>query len=78
MTGCVPDRIGPVICSRTGCTAAAAWGMLWNNPRIHHPERRKVWLSCDEHREYFRGYLGSRGFLKDEVPVAELESKAAE
>lgn len=67
-----PDPIGAAICSRKGCTADAAWGMLWNNPKIHTPQRRKVWLSCDEHREYFRGYLSSRNLLKSEVPVADL------
>jgi hypothetical protein len=77
MTGStpIPDEIGAVICSRTGCTAAATWGMLWNNPRIHAPQRRKVWLTCDAHRDYFRGYLSSRGFLKQEVPVENLERK---
>lgn len=74
MTGslAVPDPVGETICSRTGCTTAATWGMLWNNPKLHPPERRKVWLTCDEHREYFRSYLSSRSFLKDEVAVAEL------
>lgn len=52
--------------------------MLWNNPKIHRPERRKVWLSCDEHRAYFRGYLSARGFLKDQVPVGELEAEPEE
>ncbi|MGH3560642.1 MAG: hypothetical protein ACRDTN_02250 [Mycobacterium sp.] len=47
--------------------------MLWNNPKIHTPERRKVWLTCDDHRQYFRDYLSSRNFLKNEVPVDELE-----
>ncbi len=36
--------------------------MNWRNPRIHGPERVKVWLACDEHVEYLRGYLASRGF----------------
>lgn len=70
--GAQADPVGALICSRTGCGVDAAWGMLWNNPKIHTPDRRKVWLTCDEHREYFRGYLASRGFLKHEVPVDEL------
>jgi len=63
------DRL---VCSAKGCRADAAWGLLWNNPKIHTPERRKVWLACDEHLAYLTEYLGVRSFLKDTVPVAEL------
>lgn len=69
------DPVGAITCSRQGCSATATFGMLWNNPKLHTPERRKVWLACPEHQEYFRMYLSSRGFLKDEVPVDELERK---
>ncbi|HEU4363556.1 MAG TPA: hypothetical protein VFR27_18905 [Mycobacterium sp.] len=75
MTAATPDPISEIICSRTGCTTTATWGMLWNNPKLHTPERRKVWLTCDEHRDYFRSYLSSRSFLKQEVAVADLERK---
>ena len=58
--------------------AAAArtptWGLLWNNPKLHTPERRKVWLACDDHREHLEQFLDVRGFLQSVVPVAELES----
>ena len=37
-------------CSARGCTSAAAFALLWNNPKIHPPERRKTWLACAEHR----------------------------
>jgi hypothetical protein len=47
--------------------------VLWNNPKIHTPERRKVWLACDDHRDYLSEYLSVRGFLKHVVPVDELE-----
>ncbi len=47
--------------------------MLWNNPKIHPPERRKVWLACAAHREYLEDYLRVRGFLRDVVPVSALE-----
>ena len=60
----------PNICSSRGCRAPAAWQLLWNNPKIHTPDRRKVWLSCDEHRESLETFLGARGFLKDTVPHA--------
>ncbi|KGM17109.1 hypothetical protein N867_10075 [Actinotalea fermentans ATCC 43279 = JCM 9966 = DSM 3133] len=59
-------------CSSRGCRAPAQWGLLWNNPRIHTPERRKVWLACDDHRERLERFLGNRSFLRDTVPVAGL------
>lgn len=58
-------------CSRKGCRADAAWQIRWNNPRIHEPERRKVWLACPEHREVLEQFLAARGFWKDTVPLAE-------
>jgi hypothetical protein len=61
-----------LVCSARGCTAAAAYGLRWNNPRLHTPERRKVWLACEEHREHLEHFLTVRGFWRDTVPVAEL------
>ncbi len=49
-------------CSRASCGQPAASRVNWRNPRIHGPERVKVWLACEEHREYLRDYLASRGF----------------
>ena len=49
-------------CSRAGCRSDAAWNVNWRNPRIHTPDRVKVWLACEEHREYLRDYLSTRGF----------------
>jgi len=49
-------------CSRAGCAADASFSVVWRNPRIHGPERRKVWLACDEHAEYLRDFLASRAF----------------
>ena len=57
----------PDVCSGKGCQAAATHALLWNNPKIHTPERRKVGLACDEHLEPLRSFLGSRGFIKDVV-----------
>lgn len=57
------------ICSRRGCSAAATFRLEWNNPSIHTPERRKVWLACPEHREFLADFLGARGFLKDVLPI---------
>jgi len=61
-----------LICSAKGCRAAAVWGLRWNNPKLHTPERRKVWPACDEHRESLTAFLGRRGFFRDAVPVGEL------
>ncbi|MBB5631950.1 hypothetical protein BKA04_000173 [Cryobacterium mesophilum] len=49
-------------CSRAGCRAAASWSVVWRNPRIHAEDRTKVWLACDEHRDFLLDYLTSRGF----------------
>ncbi|MQY12260.1 hypothetical protein SRB5_23930 [Streptomyces sp. RB5] len=46
---------------------AASWVLVWNNPKVHTPERRKTWLACGEHREYLEQFLGVRGFLKEVV-----------
>jgi hypothetical protein len=49
-------------CSRAGCRSDATWRVNWRNPRIHSEDRVKVWLACDEHREFLEGYLATRGF----------------
>jgi hypothetical protein len=49
-------------CSRAGCRADASSAVNWRNPRIHSADRVKVWLACDEHGEYLRDYLATRGF----------------
>ncbi len=50
------------ICSRAGCRQNAAWRVVWRNPHIHGPDRRKIWLACDEHVDYLRDFLASRSF----------------
>jgi hypothetical protein len=55
------------ICSAKGCQQPAVWALRWNNPKLHTPDRRKVWLACDEHRGSLSAFLGARGFLKDVV-----------
>jgi hypothetical protein len=57
------------ICSARGCQHPAAWQILWNNPKIHTPERRKIWLACDDHRESLTDFLGARDFVRDVVPM---------
>ena len=59
---------GPDTCSAKGCQALAVWALLWNNPKLHTPERRKTWLACETHRSTLGDFLGARGFLKEVVP----------
>jgi hypothetical protein len=66
----------PLICSAKGCTSTATWAVLWNNPRLHTPERRKTWLACEEHRESLSSFLAARSFLKDVVPVEDRPADA--
>ncbi|KXZ61449.1 hypothetical protein DEU37_1752 [Microbacterium sp. AG790] len=61
------------ICSRTGCRAPASWQVQWRNPRIHSPERRKIWTACDDHVAYLRDYLAARDFP---VHVVAIEAEA--
>jgi hypothetical protein len=58
----------PDVCSAKGCQAPATWELLWNNPKLHTPDRRKIWLACDEHRTSLSDFLTARKFLKDVVP----------
>ncbi|MFE0461740.1 hypothetical protein ACFW1A_21060 [Kitasatospora sp. NPDC058965] len=62
-----PD--GPPKCSAKGCRSAASWVLVWNNPKLHAPDRRKTWLACPEHREHLSQFLGVRGFLRDTVAL---------
>lgn len=63
---------GEVICSAKGCRTDAAFALLWNNPKLHTPQRRKVWLACDEHAGSLSDFLSRKGFLKDRIPVSEI------
>lgn len=63
-----PETVAPT-CSRKACGNGADWQLLWNNPRIHTPERRKVWLACGDHREWLEEYLSTRGLWKETLPL---------
>jgi hypothetical protein len=63
------DSIPVPQCSRAGCRASARWNIHWRNPRIHAEDRVKVWLACEEHRDFLRDYLASRGFPVDVVAL---------
>jgi len=58
------DAEQPALCSAKGCREPATWTLLWNNPRIHTPDREKSWLACDQHREQLADFLGRRGFMR--------------
>lgn len=53
------------VCSAKGCREPARYALAWNNPRLHDPERRKIWLACAAHRESLAGFLSARGFLRE-------------
>jgi len=59
------------ICSARGCQQPAVWALRWNNPKLHTPERRKVWLACEDHKGSLSDFLGARGFLKEVVEHVE-------
>lgn len=70
-----PD--GPPRCSARGCTAPAAWALVWNNPRLHTPDREKTWLACGEHRDSLSEFLRLRGFLRRVDPFAPQDPSGA-
>lgn len=65
----------PNVCSRSGCTESAVWGIAWRNPRIHSEDRRKVWLACEAHLEYLRSFLEARSFPLDVLPFEKLKEQ---
>ncbi len=60
---------GPAICSAKGCRAEALWAVVWNNPRVHTPEREKVWVACTEHKQTLADYLAARSFFRRVDPL---------
>jgi hypothetical protein len=50
----------------------ATHAVVWRNPRLHTPDRRKVWLACPEHRDHLRDFVQLRGFLLEVVEVDRL------
>ncbi|WP_371500099.1 hypothetical protein OG871_26935 [Kitasatospora sp. NBC_00374] len=64
---------GPPVCSGKGCRRPAVWVLVWNNPKLHTPERRKTWLACEDHREHLSQFLSVRGFLKEVVALDAFE-----
>lgn len=64
------ERPAEAVCSRKACRLPAAWQLLWNNPKIHTPERRKIWVACADHRDWLEDYLQTRGLWKETLPLA--------
>ena len=58
----------PATCSAKGCQLPAEHELGWNNPKVHTPDRRKVWLACEEHRQSLSDFLAARSFLRDVTP----------
>jgi hypothetical protein len=56
-------ELGSSLCSAKGCQLDASWLLVWNNPKVHTPERRKTWAACDEHRAGLADFLAARNFL---------------
>lgn len=52
-----------VRCSAKGCRAEATHLVVWNNPKVHAPDREKTWVACDEHCGPLSEHLDVRGFL---------------
>jgi hypothetical protein len=64
-----PDNDPAAICSAKGCQSKAAWALVWNNPKVHTPDREKVWTACDAHRASLSEFLAARSFLKRVDPL---------
>lgn len=69
-----PSSPAGLVCSAKACRAEPGYAVVWRNPRLHAPDRRKVWLACPEHRDHLRDFVQLRGFLLEVVPVSELDT----
>jgi hypothetical protein len=65
---------GSLVCSARGCQEPAAWSLLWNNPKLHTPDRRKSWLACEVHRGTLGEFLSARGFLRSVEALPDSEA----
>ena len=63
------DGTEPAICSARGCRSTATWAVRWNNPKLHTPDREKIWVACDEHRDSLADFLARRSFLRRVDPL---------
>ncbi|MFQ4148868.1 hypothetical protein AAGW05_09255 [Arthrobacter sp. LAPM80] len=72
--GSAPDPQENPVCSRKGCRQPATMQLLWNNPKIHTAERRKIWLACPDHVGWLEDYLQSRSLWKETLPMNPKDS----
>ncbi len=66
-------ELDEVQCSAKGCRAPAVHLLVWNNPKVHAPDREKTWVACGEHRESLSHHLAVRSFLRRVEPLAPPE-----
>lgn len=59
----------PVRCSAKACHRDAEFLVVWNNPRVHTPDREKTWAACEQHRDSLAQHLDVRGFLLRVEPL---------
>lgn len=65
----------PRLCSAKACRACATHAVIWRNPKLHVPGRRKVWLACGEHHQLLADYVGRRGFLIEVIGITDLTDR---
>ena len=46
------------------CREVARHVIVWNNPKLHTPDREKTWGACDTHLASLSEHLDVRGFLR--------------
>ena len=68
-----PEPLDPVTCSAKGCRAEAVHVLVWNNPRVHAPDREKTWVACNAHRSSLSEHLDVRGFLQRVDPLVQVD-----
>lgn len=61
-----------LVCSAKSCRVPASDAVIWRNPKLHAPGRRKVWVACPDHVDQLRTFVDLRGFLLEVVPVGAL------
>ncbi|MHA7304123.1 acetone carboxylase [Arthrobacter sp. TMN-49] len=69
-----PEAPQVPVCSRKGCRELATTQLLWNNPKIHTADRRKIWLACQDHVAWLEDYLQSRSLWKETLPMSPKDS----
>jgi hypothetical protein len=52
--------------------------VLWNNPKLHAPDREKPWHACEAHVEHLTQFVQLRGFLLRVESLPEAAEEAPE